>query len=372
MIDMKGLDERLKQIFEDLTSINAVSGEEAPVADYITAFVERLGLTCYRDNAYDLSGGNTGNVIIEILGGGEFLMASHMDTPRSIAGLKRQFLEDRITSDGTTPLGVDDRAGLSSILYALEKAVREGGVLEPCTLLFTVCEETTLAGSIYFAPKPQLKYGFIFDSYLTPGHFVAQTCGAINFEFVIKGKSAHAGISPEKGINAIKVAAEAITKFPFGWVDDVTNANIGSVAGGKNTNVVCDEVYMKGELRTDLVSHGEELMARILNDFNNVCHNFGATMESKYFWDFLPYNITADDLPFKHFSQVAANLGIEAVPKKSMGGSDANSLNAKGIKTINLGVGAQNPHGNDEFILYEDFHKASLIAFTLLTTKFNK
>ena len=54
-----------------------------------------------------------------------------------------------------------------------------------------------------------------------------------------------------------------------------------------------------------------------------------------------------------------------------MGGSDANSLNAKGIKTINIGVGAQNPHGNDEFILYEDLQAASDIAYQLLTTEIN-
>ena len=53
---------------------------------------------------------------------------------------------------------------------------------------------------------------------------------------------------------------------------------------------------------------------------------------------------------------------------KSMGGSDANAMNKKGIKTINLGVGAQNPHGNDEFILYEDFTRAAAIAYGLMTT----
>ncbi|MDD3033795.1 MAG: M20/M25/M40 family metallo-hydrolase [Bacteroidales bacterium] len=370
-MEKRVLDERLRQIFFELTSIDATSGKESAVADYIIRFVNNLGLKSYRDNAEELSGGNSGNVIVEILGGGEYLLASHMDTPRSTAGLKHQFKDDRITSDGTTPLGVDDRGGLSSILFALEKAV-ENKALKPCTLLFTVCEETTLAGSLFFKPAPNLKYGFIFDSYMTPGHFVTRTCGAINFELIIKGKSSHAGISPEKGINAIMVSAEAMTKFPFGRIDEVTTANIGSVNGGTNTNVVCDEVVLKGELRTDFVSHGEELMGKILADFTDVCKKYGASMESKYFWDFLPYNITDGDLPFIHFSQVAENLGIDAVPAKSMGGSDANSLNAKGIKTINLGVGAQNPHGNDEFILYEDLSNASKIAYQLLTIEIKK
>jgi len=364
------LDERLKQIFIELTSIDAVSGKEALVADYIIKFVNMLGLSPYRDNANELSNGNTGNVIVEILGGGGHLLASHMDTPRSTANLVHQFLPDRITSDGTTPLGVDDRGGLSSILFALEKTVK-AGTLKPCTLLFTVCEETTLAGSMYYKPKPGIKYGFIFDSYMTPGDFVSETCGSINFEFIIRGVSAHAGLSPEKGINAIKVAAEAMTKFPFGRIDDVTTANIGIVKGGTGTNVVCDEVHLTGELRTDLTSHGEELINGIIADFNHVCEKYGARMDSKYFWDFLPYCIKENDLPFRHFSQAANRLGMVATPKKSMGGSDANSLNAKGIRTINLGVGAQNPHGNDEFILYQDLQAASDIAYELLTSEIN-
>ena len=329
----KVLDERLKQIFIDLTLIDAVSGNEAPVATYIKNFIKEFSLKVFTDDANELSNGNSGNVIVEILGGGEYLLASHMDTPRSTAKLNHQFLSDRITSDGTTPLGVDDRGGLSSILFALEKAVKNG-TLKPCTLLFTVCEETTLAGSIYYNPNPKIKYGFIFDSHMSPGNFVSETCGAINFDFIIRGVSSHAGISPEKGINAIKVAAEAMTKFPFGRIDEKT-------------------------------------MSGIISDFNQVCTKYGAKMEAKYFWDFLPYYIKESDFPFTHFVKTAKKLGLTPASKKSMGGSDANSLNAKGIKAINIGVGAQNPHGNDEFILYKDLQAASDIAYQLLTTEIN-
>ena len=362
------LDERLKQIFIDLTSIDAISGNEAPVAGYINKFIDNFGLKFFSDGANVLSNGNSGNLIVEILGGGEYLLAAHMDTPRSTAGLKHQFHQDRITSDGTTPLGVDDRGGLSSLLFALERAVKDGK-LKPSTLLFTVCEETTLAGSLFYKPAPNIKYGFVFDSYLPPGSFVSETCGAINFELVVRGVSAHAGISPEKGVNAIKIAAEAMTEFPFGRIDDVTTANIGIVKGGTGTNVVCDEVRMTGEIRTDFTSVGEEIMAKIVSDFTKVCTKHGGKLESKHFWDFLPYCIKEDDKPYTHFSEIAKRLGLNPSAKKSMGGSDANSLNAKGVKTINLGVGAQNPHGNDEFILYKDLQMASEIAYQLLTTE---
>jgi tripeptide aminopeptidase len=365
------LDERLKQIFVELTSIDAVSGSEAPVADYIEHFVKNLGLSCYRDDANKLSMGNTGNVIVPIMGGGEFFLAAHMDTPRSTKNLKHQFLPDRITSDGTTPLGVDDRGGLSSILFSLEKAVANKTLL-PCTLLFTVCEETSMAGSLTYKPAEGIKYGFTFDSFMSPACIVSETCGLIDFEFVINGKSSHAGISPEKGINAIMIAAEAMTKFPFGKLGDKETANIGIINGGSGTNVVCDKVFLHGEVRSGTKEKGEAMINKIIADFRQTCEKHGGKLDAKYSWDFVPYEIHGEDLPFKHFAKVASSLGLKVIPMKSMGGSDANSLNAKGIKTINLGVGAQNPHGNDEFILYKDFTNAAEIAYQLLTTHLEK
>ncbi|HXG00006.1 MAG TPA: peptidase T, partial [Bacteroidota bacterium] len=58
--------------------------------------------------------------------------------------------------------------------------------------------------------------------------------------------------------------------------------------------------------------------------------------------------------------------GLTPNPIEYLGGSDANELNAKGIPSVNLGIGAQNPHGNDEFILIEDLHKSVEIALKLM------
>ncbi len=361
------IDERLKQIFEDLTSIDATSGHEAPVAAYIKEFVQRLGHEFEMDGAASLSGGNSGNAIVRIKGGGDHFLASHMDTPRSTKGLVRRFLEDRITSDGTTPLGVDDRGGLSSILYALEKA-SEDGKLVPCTLVFTVCEETTLAGSTYYKPDEGIRYGFIFDSYMSPPALVSETCGLLEFDFTFRGRSSHAGIAPEKGISAIQVACEAITKFPYGKLGDKDTGNIGKITGGTATNVVCDEVKVSGEIRSGNQEEGERRFKKVVEDFRQVCQKHGATLEYSSSWDFTPYHIHPEDLPYRHFEKVVKSMGLAPVPMKSMGGSDANAMNRKGIKTINLGVGAQNPHGNDEFILYEDFTRAAEIAYGLMTT----
>ncbi len=361
------IDERLRQIFEDLTSIEATSGNEAPVAAYIKDFARRLSLDFEIDGAASLSGGNSGNAIVRIKGGGNYFLASHMDTPRSIKGLVRRFLQDRITSDGTTPLGVDDRGGLSSILYALEKAVADDRI-KPCTLLFTVCEETSLAGSTFYKPDEGIRYGFIFDSYMSPPALVSETCGLLEFNFVFHGRSSHAGIAPEKGVSAIQAACEAITRFPYGKLGDKDTGNIGIISGGTATNVVCDQVEVSGEIRSGNLEEGQARFSKVVKDFQEVCKKHGATLEYSSAWDFTPYHIHPEDEPYRHFAKVLGKMGLEPVPMKSMGGSDANAMNKKGIKTINLGVGAQNPHGNDEFILYEDFTRAAEIAYGLMTT----
>ena len=71
------------------------------------------------------------------------------------------------------------------------------------------------------------------------------------------GKTAHAGVEPEKGINAIVVAAEAIAAMSLGRIDEETTANIGRIQGGTATNIVPDRVEMAGEAR----SHDEEKLA---------------------------------------------------------------------------------------------------------------
>lgn len=359
------LDSRLKEIFIDLVTINATSGNEAPVAEYISNFLKNLGIESRVDNASELSGGNSGNLIAEIGGGGKFFLAAHMDTPRETAHVKPQFLDDRIVSDGKTILGVDNRAGVCAILFAIERAVKQHKVTA-CTLLFTVCEETTLAGSIYYKPSQNIQYGFVFDSFMRPGNFVSNTCGALTFTIKIKGKSAHAGIAPEKGISAIKIASECITHFPFGRIDEATTANIGIISGGNATNVVTDLVTLTGEIRSDFIDVGEKMLNEVFNKFQSIAQNHGGDAELEFLWDFMPYQINENSLPYQRLKKVMGELNLDIKGHKSMSGSDANSFNAKGIPSINLGIGAQNPHGTDEFILYEDLQMASDITLNLI------
>ncbi|MCK6605253.1 MAG: M20/M25/M40 family metallo-hydrolase [Ignavibacteriaceae bacterium] len=359
--------DRLIEIFFDLIRINALSREEKPVADYITGFLRNLGFNPVTDESYKFTGSNTGNIICKIGTGGNYLMLSHMDTARPTAEVKPIISDDKISSDTTTVLGVDNRAGIAVLLYSIEKAVKEGRKLNDFTLAFTTCEETTLEGSLNLGINGGIKSGYIFDSSHRPGKFIYSSCGAMSFKVYITGKASHSGIAPEKGINAIACAADAVSKIQQGRIDHETTVNIGKFTGGSAVNVVSESVYLEGEVRSFNIPKIDVLINEIKGKFESSAAGYGASVKFEPFWDFKPFTLSQEDEVFVKTMKMLEEINLKPEPVISLGGSDANSLNGRGIKSVNLGIGAQNPHGNDEFIFLEDLQKSSELAMKLMT-----
>jgi tripeptide aminopeptidase len=357
---------RLLELFLQLIKIEALSQQEKPVADHIHDFLTALNLKPYFDKSNVNTKSNTGNLLCQVGSGGDMMFLSHMDTARPTANVKPQILADRITSDGTSVLGVDNRAGIAVILYALEKMVLEKKAIRDFTIAFTTCEESTLAGSLNLEISEQIKKCFIFDSSLRPGSFISSSCGSKNFNITVKGKASHSGLAPEKGINSIAIAAHALGKIEQGRIDAKTTVNVGTISGGTVTNVVPETTQLTGEVRSFAMARVEELIRAIEAVFVAETTARGAGLEFKDEWDFKPYRIPQDADIYQVILRVMKKVGLDPDPVASLAGSDANSLNGRGIQAINLGIGAQNPHANDEFILTADLQKSSEIALELM------
>lgn len=356
---------RLIDLFLRLAPIEALSQQEAPLAGFVADFLSGLGLKPFRDDSRDRTGSDTGNLLCRVGDGGEALFLAHMDTARSTAGVRPQVLDDRIVSDGTTVLGVDNRAGVALILHALEThlaAGRPGNF----TVAFTVCEETTLAGSLALEIDPRLRQCFIFDSSLPPGSFITSGSGAKTFTVAVRGVAAHSGLAPEKGINAIAVAARALARVEQGRVNESTTVNVGTFQGGTAVNVVSDSAALLGEVRSRDMAMIDETLFRIRAHFAQETHAAGAGLDFREQWDFRPYDIPADAAVHRQVAAALTAVGLTPSPVASLAGSDANSLNSRGLPAINLGIGAQNPHANDEFILRADFRRACAVALELM------
>ncbi len=358
--------QKLIDIFFQVAAIDACSTMEKPVAEFIKNFLLPYDIKVIEDDSNKYSLSNTGNIICRKGSGGNFILLSHMDTARPTKDLKPVITKDKLLSDGNTVLGVDNRAGVSVLLYLFEYIFKERIKTKDFTVGFTTCEETTLLGSKKLGINGQIKKGFVFDSSFRPGNFIHSACGSLGFKITINGVASHSALAPEKGINSIAIASSALSKIKQGRLDSETTLNIGKIIGGSAVNVIPEKTTIEGEIRSFKTERVEKLFEELKNIFNCEAEALKGSCEIESQWDFKPYNILPEFNVFKYAVDAIKKTGLEPRPQISLAGSDANSLNENGIEAVNLGIGAQNPHSNNEFILIEDLIKSAEIALELV------
>ena len=257
--------QRVLQEFYELVQIHCPSYNERAVADLLIKRLEALGGTVVEDHgAAKALGGNTGNLVASFkgtkAGAPAILMAAHMDCVNPCKDIKPRLENGVLKSDGTTILGGDDKGGVVAILETLRCLQEQKLPYGNLQVLFSVCEEQGVAGSKNL-DKSLLKadFGFTLDSSGRPGKIVNAAPGQNKIFAKVHGKTAHGGVAPEKGINAIKKAAEILMGVPQGRIDEETTCNIGIIKGGTATNIVPDLV----EIAMDCRSRNKEKLAKL-------------------------------------------------------------------------------------------------------------
>lgn len=362
--------DRLVQDFLDIVRIDSLTLKERAMADFLKNKLTDMGLAVEEDRAGEPHGGAAGNVIGVLEETAEkepVMLLAHMDRVTPGEGIKPVIENGVIKSDGTTILGADDGAGIAVILEAL-RVVKENNIPHGrIEVVFTVAEEGGLLGAKGLdVEKLKARRGVVFDSNGAPGTIINQAPAQDEIVAKVYGKAAHAGAFPERGINAIFVAAKAISKMKIGRLDEETTANIGIIEGGKATNIVPDFVLIRGEAR----SRQEE---KLVNATQGICGELvkaAAEENTRVELDvnrmYSAYHITEDDSWLKVVLGAARASGLEPIVKPTGGGSDANILNSKGIKTLNLGIGNEEVHTVNEYIGIEDMVKTAQLAVKIL------
>ncbi len=235
--------DRLVATFVELAKIDSPSSDEEEIARHLVATLEELGLSVTRD-AY-------GNVIGTDGEGEPLLLSAHMDTVEPGRGIEPVVEDDRIRTNETTILGGDCKAGVAAILEAI-RSIKEDDVPHvPYQVAFTREEEIGLAGArnLDFS-LIHAKEAVVFDGEGPPSQITSSSPTYIGFDFEITGRAAHAGVEPEKGLSAIRLAAELITRLPQGRLDDETTFNVGTIEGGTVRNAVPENATVSGEFRS--------------------------------------------------------------------------------------------------------------------------
>ncbi len=349
--------DRIIKKFIEMASISSLSLKERAMADYLLSELKSIGLEeVYEDGCASEIGGNAGNIVGILRGKGSPVMFSaHMDTVGPCEDVKPIVEQEIIRSSGNSVLGADDKAGIAAILEMLYY-LKESKIEHPdIVVVFSVAEEIRLLGAKSIdLTKLGIKYGFVLDSSGKPGSVVKQAPyhNAINALF--KGKSAHAGIEPEKGINAFYVASKAISKLKVGRIDEETTFNPGIAKGGTATNIVMDRFEVYCEARSYSEEKLEKLCSEISAVFKESALEQGAEVEIAIEREYDGFCFDENTDLIKIAKDAAQKCTLQYSAHRLGGGSDANIYNSKNVKTLNLGIGMTKIHSKEEYITIED------------------
>jgi tripeptide aminopeptidase len=356
--------DRLVRTFLELVAIDSPTGHEEAIGRELEARFGALGCKVTMDEI--------GNLVAVLPGtrDGTVLISTHMDTAGTDTGIAPIIGDDRvIRTDGSTILGADDKSGIAGCLELLTILRDHPDVSHPAIeFVITVGEERGLVGSRHLdVGQLNAEYGFVFD---TAGAISAITYWAptsVYLTVTVHGKKVHAGVEPEKGINAVKVAAEAIAAMPLGRIDEETVANIGTIVGGEARNIVPGEVVLEGMARSHDQGKLDAQIDAMRRAFDEAAARYGATVDFEAEEIYRTYKIAEDALPYREAARAIRSLGLEVVPRKSGGGTDGNFFNAKGIPCVAMATGMVDEHAASEHIAIEDMITACKIIVTIVT-----
>jgi tripeptide aminopeptidase len=360
---------RLKETFLDMVHIASPSRRERKMADYVTRALTELGAEVTEDKAGEKIGGDAGNVIARFRGNADgvptILFSSHMDTVTPCDDINVIEEDGILRTDGKTILGGDDKAGIAAILEALrvvkEKNIAHGDI----EVVFAIAEEAGLLGSKNLdRDHVRAEMGFIFDSSGKPGEAIVKAPASNSMRMTVHGKKSHAGLAPERGINAITLASRAIAEAEQGRIDDETTANIGVIKGGTATNIVPDLVEVWAEAR----SHSEEKLERateaLLAPFRKIAD--GGTCDIEVIREYDAYSLDEREPVVQVVCDACARIGLTADLVATGGGSDGNNFNKLGLPSVVLGIGMTDVHTTAESIRVIDIENSARLALAII------
>jgi tripeptide aminopeptidase len=364
-------EKRLVDLFLNLCQVNAPSLKEKECVSWTKDYLTQNSLEYVEDNAGSKIGGNANNLIVKLPGtlpnAPRVYLSAHFDTVEPTKGLIIEEIDGVFKSTSDTILGADDKGGMAPAIEAL-LSLRESG--EPhgdIFLLLSVAEEIGLKGAEALKiAELGLDFGFVLDTGPPVGSFVTRTANHDKLDIYIKGIPAHAGKDPEKGVNAIQVVADAVHGMKLGRISDETTANLGVIEGGSGTNVVCSFVKINAEARsTDLVALDDQIN-HMKEQFETSAAKWGAEVSFQHARHYCSFDIDQSSPVVMAAQQASRNLGFDPILRTTLGGSDANIYNQKGVPSIVVATGMEKIHTHDEFISREDLIKTAELSLEIL------
>ena len=361
---------RLLDLFLELVRIESPSRHEAAMAKRCERELTDLGFEVRFDDSGTQTGSESGNLIAHLPGTaeGSIVLSAHMDTVEPCGGIVPVVEDGIVRSFGDTILSADDKAGVAAVFEAVRSIVETASPRPEIVVLLTTCEELSLLGSSAFdtTQLPAEAPCYVFDADGAPGTVILGAPCHYTLRAEFTGRAAHAGVEPEAGISAIRMAASAIDRMELGRLDEATTANIGLIEGGREVNVIADRCVLAGECRSLRGERADEVRDVMTAALEQAAERFGGTVSIEWRVDYGAVLYDKDD-PLVHTVERAARAaGLEPRVSYSGGGADANAFVARGVRAVTLGIGMTNFHSVEEHIAITDLEGTARLAEELI------
>ena len=213
------------------------------------------------------------------------------------------------------------------------------------------------------------KEAVVFDGEGPPSRITSSSPEYIGFDMEITGRAAHAGVEPEKGISAIRIASEIITRLPQGRLDEETTFNVGTIEGGSVRNAVAEITNVRGEFRSRNIETLDGIRMQVDEALNEVREMYPeAAIECHLHTEFTAYTLTDDDPAVNRVKSALESLGMTPTMLPSGGGTDGNVFRLNDISAVVVGMADHGMHTVREYVTIPDLVDAAHLCETLLRT----
>jgi tripeptide aminopeptidase len=372
--------ERLASVFTTLCEIDSPSKQEGRIAAYLKSLFTEMGAAVFEDDSASRTGSDCGNLFIRFPDGGldkePVFFNCHMDTVIPAIGVKVKREGEIFTSAGDTVLGSDDKAGIAALIEAMRTLQEKNIPYGPVEYIFTTCEEVGLLGvKALDSSNIRAKIGYALDS-SGVNRVIVGAPAAKRISAEIKGMASHAGLSPEKGISAIHLAAKAIARLDLGKLDSESTANIGLIEGGTATNIIPESVVVKGEVRSHTLDKLEAHVQKIKGIFQEEVDSWSdpantadgkPSLNFRVIEDYPVMKLDRKSTVIKRIEEAAVALGAQLDYVVAGGGSDANIFNSYGFQCAILSTGMDKVHSTQETIKLSEMAITASLVMAMLT-----
>ncbi|MEN8153830.1 MAG: peptidase T [Acidobacteriota bacterium] len=337
-----------------------------------TKKVPTIALISHVDTSPDVSGKDVKPQLHKNYDGKDIVISKKENVVLKVSEtplLKDKVGKTIITSDGTTLLGADDKAGVTEIICAVKYLMENPDAPRPnIRLLFTPDEEVGRGTEHITAEEIKADYGYTLDGERL-GEIEDETFCADTLELHITGIMVHPGYAKGKMINAIKIASEIIDHFPKnGLAPETTEKREGyihpfTISGGG------EKVLVKILIRDFEESGLKEKEDYIKNVVDIIMQKYeGAKADIKVIESYRNMKIVLDKYPEVTEKAIKAIEMSGVKPHKNIirGGTDGARLSFMGLPTPNIFTGGSNFHSKYEWITLEDMRKASEVVVNLM------